>query len=222
MKRWAQTAAAVGTGYLLGRTKKMRLALMIAAAGATGRVGTGTDSLVRHGLRQLAEAADLGTVTDSVRTELVGAARAAATKAATSRIESLTDRIEAGGTTESGTDAEDQGEGGQEHDDDRDREDDGGQGHDGQADKDDQDVPDAEVDVPEQDTAGRDRTAEEPRSPQRTGQPDTGGDDDGSAGRRRPGRNRARESGERSAGTERTRTRARSAASRSPAQRTGR
>ena len=36
MKGGTRVAAGVAAGYLMGRTKKMRLALMIAAAGMTG------------------------------------------------------------------------------------------------------------------------------------------------------------------------------------------
>jgi hypothetical protein len=93
MKRGAQTAAAIVAGYFLGRTKKMRLALMIAAAGATGRHGTKTSGLLKSGLAQLGDSAELGKLTESVRGELLTAARAAATKAATSRIESVTRRL---------------------------------------------------------------------------------------------------------------------------------
>ncbi len=93
MKRGAQTAAAVIAGYLLGRTKKMRLALMIAAAGATGKHGTNPTGLLRAGLSRLSDSAELGKLTDSVRGELLDAARAAATKAATSRIESLSQKL---------------------------------------------------------------------------------------------------------------------------------
>ncbi|EIE98827.1 hypothetical protein [Saccharomonospora glauca] len=96
MKRGAQTAAAVIAGYLLGRTKKMRLALMIAAAGATGKHGTNPTGLLRAGLSRLGDSAELSRLTDSVRGELLEAARAAATKAATSRIESLSQRITEG------------------------------------------------------------------------------------------------------------------------------
>lgn len=104
MKRGAQTAAAVIAGYLLGRTKKMRLALMIAAAGATGRHGTNATGLLKSGLSQLGESAELGKLTGGVKEELLGAARAAATRAATSRIESLTERLagDTGGSEDTG------------------------------------------------------------------------------------------------------------------------
>ncbi|HVV12793.1 hypothetical protein [Amycolatopsis sp.] len=89
-------AVAVGAGYLLGRTKKMRLALMIAAAGATGRAGTSPQALLRNGLKELGASAELGKVTDIARDQLLGAAKAAAVTAASSRIEALNARIQDG------------------------------------------------------------------------------------------------------------------------------
>jgi len=86
----------VGAGYLLGRTKKMRLALMIAAAGATGRAGTSPQALLKNGLKQLGASAELGKLTDLARDELLGAAKAAAVTAASSRINSLSDRLQEG------------------------------------------------------------------------------------------------------------------------------
>ena len=46
MSNGAKVAMAVGAGYMLGRTKKMRLALMLAAAGITGKFPTGPTQLV--------------------------------------------------------------------------------------------------------------------------------------------------------------------------------
>lgn len=97
MKPGARIALGVGAGYLLGRTKKMRLALMIAAAGATGRSGTSPTKLLQHGLKQLGSSPELGKLTDVARDELLGAVKAAAVTAASSRIESLTERLQDGG-----------------------------------------------------------------------------------------------------------------------------
>ncbi|WP_236787899.1 hypothetical protein [Amycolatopsis sp. GM8] len=97
MKAGVRVALAVGAGYLLGRSKKMRLALMIAAAGATGRVGTSPGKLVQNGLKQLGATAEVGKLTDLARDELVGAAKSAAVAAASNRIESLNERLQSGG-----------------------------------------------------------------------------------------------------------------------------
>lgn len=94
MKPGPRVAMAVGLGYLLGRTRKMRLALMIAAAGASGRVGVGPRQLLQQGYKRLAASPELNKITDSLRGELLGAAKTAAMTAATNRIESLNSRLQ--------------------------------------------------------------------------------------------------------------------------------
>jgi hypothetical protein len=94
VKPGPQVVVAVGLGYLLGRTKKMRLALMIAAAGATGKMGVGPRQLLQQGYKRLAASPELGKITDSLRGELLDAAKAAAMTAATGKIESLNDRLQ--------------------------------------------------------------------------------------------------------------------------------
>lgn len=96
MNAGTRVALGVGAGYLLGRTKKMRLALMIAAAGATGKTGVSPGKLVQNGLKQLSSSPELGKLTDIARDELLNAAKAAAVTAASSRIESLNDRLQQG------------------------------------------------------------------------------------------------------------------------------
>lgn len=94
MKPGPQVVVAVGIGYLLGRTRKMRLALMIAAAGATGKVGVGPRQLLQQGYKRLAASPELNKITESLRGELLSAAKAAAMSAATSRVESLNSRLQ--------------------------------------------------------------------------------------------------------------------------------
>lgn len=86
--------AGVGLGYFLGRTRKMRLAMMIAGAGATGVLGS-PRQLLQRGLSQLGTSADLGSLTEAARGQLVGAAKTAAATAASSRIDALTERLQA-------------------------------------------------------------------------------------------------------------------------------
>lgn len=93
MKIGARMAVGVGIGYLLGRTRKMRLALMLAAAGATGTVGS-PGELLRHGLKQLSATPELGKLTDVARGQLLDAAKTAAATAASNRIDSLNDRLQ--------------------------------------------------------------------------------------------------------------------------------
>src|SRR5262245_22295004 len=94
MSNGAKVAMAVGAGYMLGRTKKMRLALMLAAAGITGKFPTTPTALVARGLKSLGANADVGQLTEQLRSELLNAGRAAALSAATHQIDSLNDRLQ--------------------------------------------------------------------------------------------------------------------------------
>ncbi len=94
MANGGKVALAVGAGYLLGRTKKMRLALMLAAAGVTGKFPTTPTALVAQGLKSLGANADVTQLTEQLRGELLNAGRAAALSAATSQIQSLNDRLQ--------------------------------------------------------------------------------------------------------------------------------
>lgn len=91
MKPGARVAAGVGAGYLLGRTRKLRLAFMVAAAGATGAF-EGKGALLRKGLAQLGSSPELSKI-NSTREHLVDAAKSAAVNAATSRMDALTERL---------------------------------------------------------------------------------------------------------------------------------
>ncbi|QYN26387.1 hypothetical protein K1T34_38725 [Amycolatopsis sp. DSM 110486] len=97
MKAGTRMAVGVAAGYLLGRTKKGRLALMIAAAGATGKAGVSPTKLVQGGLKQLGSSAEIGQLTSLARDELLSAAKAAAVTAASGKIESLSERLSDGG-----------------------------------------------------------------------------------------------------------------------------
>ncbi|QRP50869.1 hypothetical protein I6J71_19190 [Amycolatopsis sp. FDAARGOS 1241] len=96
MKAGTRMALGVAAGYLLGRTKKGRLALMIAAAGATGKAGVSPTKLVQSGLKQLSSSAEVGQLTSLARDELLSAAKSAAVTAASGKIESLSERLQDG------------------------------------------------------------------------------------------------------------------------------
>src|SRR6185312_3526416 len=83
MANGGKVALAVGAGYLLGRTRKMRVALMLAAAGITGKFPGSPTQLVAHGLKSLGASADVSQLSQQLRGELLDAARAAALAAAT-------------------------------------------------------------------------------------------------------------------------------------------
>jgi hypothetical protein len=94
MANGGKVALAVGAGYLLGRTRKMRVALMLAAAGITGKFPGGPTQLVAQGLKSLGASADVSQLSQQLRGELLDAARAAALAAATHQVDSLNDRLQ--------------------------------------------------------------------------------------------------------------------------------
>jgi len=94
MANGGKVALAVGAGYLLGRTRKMRVALMLAAAGITGKFPGSPTQLVAHGLKSLGASADVSQLSQQLRGELLDAARAAALAAATHQVDSLNDRLQ--------------------------------------------------------------------------------------------------------------------------------
>lgn len=93
MKDQARMALAVAAGYYLGRRRKLRWALSVAAAGATKRLTGRHAGLLQQGTKLLANP-EVKALADTVRGRLVEAGRAAAVSAASSRIDALTDRLQ--------------------------------------------------------------------------------------------------------------------------------
>lgn len=100
MKGGAQTALALGVGYILGRRRKMRLATMLALGAATGGAAKLGPAALRQGTKYLGKtdiAGALGPqvteIVNTVRGELLDAAKGAAAAAVTSRIDSLSDNL---------------------------------------------------------------------------------------------------------------------------------
>ena len=100
MKCGAQTALAIGVGYILGRNRKMRLASMLAIGAATGAAAKLGPTALKQGTKYLGKtdiAGALGPqvteIVNTVRGELLDAAKGAATAAVTSRIDSLSDNL---------------------------------------------------------------------------------------------------------------------------------
>lgn len=81
----------------------MKMALMLAAAGATGRFPGGPRDLLARGSKMLASSPEFAKIGDTVRGELVNAAKAAAVTAASQRIDSLSNRLQSGGQVVTGT-----------------------------------------------------------------------------------------------------------------------
>ncbi|MFL6056891.1 MAG: hypothetical protein ACJ72W_28930 [Actinoallomurus sp.] len=94
MKDGLRIALAVGAGYLMGRRRKMRLALTLAAAGASGRLGKNPAALVKRGTKLLNTSPEVKNLTETVRGRLVEAGKAAAVTAASSQIDALSDRLQ--------------------------------------------------------------------------------------------------------------------------------
>lgn len=95
MKCGAQTALGIGAGYLLGRTKKLRLAFMLGALGASGRLPGAPGELLQEGTKVLGASPEVTKIVDDVRGKLVEAGKAAALAAVNQQIESLTNRLHA-------------------------------------------------------------------------------------------------------------------------------
>lgn len=85
----ARIGLAVAGGYLLGRTKKMRLALTLAGFMA-GRRMTGPGGPVRRTVDQLSSSPEF----EQLRGQLSGAGRDALLKVTASQLGKVTDRIE--------------------------------------------------------------------------------------------------------------------------------
>jgi len=92
MKCGARVALGVAGGYLLGRTKKMKFALMLGGL-AAGRKAGGPGQLLAQTTKLLGQSADLTRLSDEVRGRLLEAGKAAAVAVATRQVEALTERV---------------------------------------------------------------------------------------------------------------------------------
>ncbi|MGY2120215.1 hypothetical protein ACW9HJ_02085 [Nocardia gipuzkoensis] len=107
MKGGGRIALGVGIGYLLGRTRKMRFALSLAGA-AMAKRSTGTPAdLLERGTSLLKSSPEVTRITDTVRGELLGAARSAAVAAASNRLDALNARLQQGSTVPADEDRRD-------------------------------------------------------------------------------------------------------------------
>ncbi|MGI5220687.1 hypothetical protein [Nocardia sp. CA-290969] len=92
MKCGMRMAGAVGVGYVLGRTRKMKLALMLAGVGLSGRGGP--QAVLERTTSAVSSSPEFTKIAETVRGELLDAARAAAVTAASNRIDSLNTRLQ--------------------------------------------------------------------------------------------------------------------------------
>src|SRR5215469_8722298 len=100
MKGGVGTALALGVGYILGRNRKMRLATMLAIGAATGGAAKLGPAALRQGTKYLGKTDIAGAlrpqvteIVNTVRGELLDAAKGAAAAAVTSRVDSLSDNL---------------------------------------------------------------------------------------------------------------------------------
>lgn len=82
-------AAAMAGGYLLGRTKKAKLALGLVMLVAGRRLKLAPADLAVAGVRQVADTVDLGALREQVSEQLVGAVKTAASAAVDRQVASM-------------------------------------------------------------------------------------------------------------------------------------
>ncbi|GEL17581.1 hypothetical protein [Pseudonocardia asaccharolytica] len=92
MKCGARIALGVAGGYLLGRTKKMKLALMLGGLAAGQRAG-GPSEILAQGTKLVKASPELTRLVDEMRGRLLDAGKGAAMAVATRQVESLTDKV---------------------------------------------------------------------------------------------------------------------------------
>jgi hypothetical protein len=92
VKCGARVALGVAGGYLLGRTKKMKLALMLGGMAAGRRAG-GPGELLSRGTKLLETSPELSRLVGDVRGRLLEAGKGAALAVAARQVEALTDRV---------------------------------------------------------------------------------------------------------------------------------
>ncbi|WP_217168206.1 hypothetical protein [Streptomyces sp. AC512_CC834] len=86
-------AAAMAGGYLLGRTKKAKLAFAVGSYLAGRRIGLSPGQVLSQGLGDLQQMPQVRELTERVRGELLTAGRAAVTAAANRRLTGLADTL---------------------------------------------------------------------------------------------------------------------------------
>src|SRR5438270_3014711 len=159
MNNAAKLGAGVAGGYLLGRTKKLKLAIGLGAWLMGKRLQMSPGQLAMQGLGQLRQSPEFAEITDRLRNEVGGAGRKALSAAATSRMETLADRLR---DRNEGIDDSDEDEDYDDQDDayDDDEDDDAPRDEDDDAprdeDEDDEDDGDDDADEDEDDDAPRD------------------------------------------------------------------
>lgn len=92
MASGAPVALAVGVGYVLGRTHKLRWAVLLGTAAATGQLTGLSTQAIERGTKLLRSSPELAKLTESA-TGLLQAGRSAAVSSMASRAESMTESL---------------------------------------------------------------------------------------------------------------------------------
>src|SRR5690242_18227192 len=106
MTATTRIAAGVASGYLLGRSKKLKLAITVGSMLAGSKLAAGSGGLREQGSKVLGNK-DVMALRDQITGRLADAAKTAALNTATSRMESWTSRL-GGPLSDTADDAEDE------------------------------------------------------------------------------------------------------------------
>lgn len=86
-------AAGLAGGYLLGRTRKAKVAMALASYVLGKRAGLSPQRLLTDGVKKLSETPEFARLNEQVREELMSAGRSVVTSAANRRLDSLSDTL---------------------------------------------------------------------------------------------------------------------------------
>lgn len=84
---------AVAGGYVLGRTKKMKLAIMLAGMASGNKIARDPAQLLAQGTRLVQSSPQLSALSDEVRGRLVDAGKGIAVAVVSKQMDSLSDRL---------------------------------------------------------------------------------------------------------------------------------
>ena len=93
MSNTSKIAMAVASGYLLGRTKKFKLAITVGSMLAGQRIATSPGALLKQGSELLEKNPELQKLQEQLTGRLFEAAKDAAISQATSRLEGFSDSL---------------------------------------------------------------------------------------------------------------------------------
>ncbi len=93
MKYGGRVMLAVAGGYVLGRTKKMKLAIMLAGMASGNKIARDPTQLLAQGTRLVQSNPQLSALSDQVRGRLVEAGKDVAVAVVSRQMDSLSDRL---------------------------------------------------------------------------------------------------------------------------------